>query len=359
MRKHKLVRLAVYGVAGLLVLGSIGYAANGGFSNKSHTATGAVPGDEFAVGGTNGSSESMAGPLSLDGSTASIAPAPPMQDGVVASANGKSGGTAMSVAGAGSSSAKPGSAPAAQAPASSGSDALASTDNRKIVQTATMSLQVKDVSGSFEDVGRIATGAGGFVASSSFAYKGEQQIASVTIRVPASAYQSVLGDLRALGVKVDSEGSTTSDVTDEYTDLGSRQRTLEATYTQLLTLLNKATTVADILTVQDRLNDVQGQIEQIKGRIQLLDSLSDEATITLHLTPAVAVQNTEPGGSNTNLGHAVSDGWNSSIDFLGGIVAGVVKAAVFAWWIPLAGIPVLLVFWALTRHREPAMRSVD
>jgi hypothetical protein len=281
-----------------------------------------------------------------------------MQDGATAPASGKSGVASMSVPDAGSSSSK---AVSAQAPTSpSGGDALGSIDDRKIVQTATMSLQVKDVGGSFEDVGRIATGAGGFVASSSFAYKGEQQIASVTIRVPASAYQSVLGDLRALGVKVDSEGSTANDVTQEYTDLGSRQRTLEATQTQLLTLLNKASTVSDILTVQDRLNDVQGQIEQIKGRVELLDSLSDMATITLHLAPVVAVQNTQPhNGNNANLGHAVSEGWASSIDFLGGIAAGVVKAAVFAWWIPLAGIPALLVFWALTRHREPAMRSVD
>ena len=112
--------------------------------------------------------------------------------------------------------------------------------------------------------------------------------------------------------------------------------------------------------MQDRLNDVQGQIEQIKGRIQLLDSLSDMATITLHLAPVVAVQNTQPdNGNNVNLGHAVTEGWNSSIDFLGGIAEGVVKVLVFAWWMPLVGIPALLVFWALTRHRQPAMHSVD
>ncbi len=358
MRKHKLVRFAGYGVAGLLALGAIGYAANGGFSSNSHDATTNVaPGDTFAIDG--GSGDSGTGTVSVDGSRESIAPAPPLQDGTTSLAV-KSGGTAVGAAGSAPSNG-PNVASVAQAPSTAGgTDALGSTTDRKIVQTATMSMQVKDVGGSFEDVGRIATGAGGFVASSSFSYKGEQQIASVTIRVPASSYQSVMGDLRALGVKVDSEGSTANDVTQEYTDLGSRQRTLEATQTQLLTLLNKATTVTDILTVQDRLNDVQGQIEQIKGRIQLLDSLSDMATITLHLTPVIAVQNTQPDkGSNTNLGHAVTEGWNSSIDFLGGIAAGVVKAAVFAWWIPLVGIPALLVFWALTRHRQTPMHSVD
>ncbi len=357
MRKHKLVRFAVYGVAGLLALGAIGYAANGGLSSKSHDVTNTSAGDTFALDGSSG--DSGTGTVSSDGTRESIAPAPPLQDGTTSLAV-KSGDTAVGAAGSAPVSNGPIITSAGQAPSGAAPDALGSTTDRKIVQTATMSLQVKDVGGSFEDVGRIATGSGGFVSSSSFSYKGEQQIASVTIRVPASSYQSVLGDLRALGVKVDSEASTANDVTEEYTDLGSRQRTLEATQNQLLALLNKATTVSDILTVQDRLNDVQGQIEQIKGRIQLLDSLTDMATITLHLNPVVAAINPQPdNNSNTNLGHAVTEGWNSSIDFLGGIAAGVVKALVFAWWIPLVGIPALLVFWTLTRHRNPAMHSVD
>src|SRR5512146_2517803 len=199
MRKHKLVRFVVYGAAGLLVLGAIGYAANGGFSSKSHDATN-TPGDTFAIdGGSGGTTE---GPISVDGTSESIAPAPPLQDGTNSLAV-KSGGTTVGAAGSAPVSNGPNVASVAQAPSGAAADALGSSTDRKIVQTATMSLQVKDVGGSFEDVGRIATGAGGFVASSSFSYKGERQIASVTIRVPASSYQSVMGDLRALGVKVD------------------------------------------------------------------------------------------------------------------------------------------------------------
>ena len=210
--EHKLVRFAVYGVAGLLALGAIGYAANGGFSSKSHNATNTSTGDTFAIDG--GSSDSGTGTVSVDGSSESIAPAPPLQDGTTSLAV-KSGGSAVGAAGSAPVSNGPNIASVAQAPSGAAPDALGSTTDRKIVQTATMALEVKDVGGSFEDVGRIATGAGGFVSSSSFSYKGEQQIASVTIRVPASSYQSVLGDLRALGVKVDSEGSTANDVTED------------------------------------------------------------------------------------------------------------------------------------------------
>src|SRR5439155_13987152 len=143
------------------------------------------------------------------------------------------------------------------------------------VQTASLTLQVKDVGGTFQEVGQIATAAGGFVAGSNFALQGDQQIATATIRVPASRYQDVLNQVRGLGAKVEAQSSNASDVTDEYSDLEARRRTLEATQTQLLQLLGQTKTISETLQVQDRLNSVQPQIEQLKGRMQLLDKQSD------------------------------------------------------------------------------------
>ncbi|HEX5369574.1 MAG TPA: hypothetical protein VFY10_09195, partial [Dehalococcoidia bacterium] len=158
MRKHKLVRFAGFAVAGLLALGAIGYAANGGFSSKSHDATNTPAGDEFAIEGVGGSDS--IGTTGVDSARPSIAPAPPLQDGVTSSALKSGGKTAASGAGSNGASV----ATAAPAPSAPRGDALAATTDRKIVQTASMALQVKDVGGSFEDVGRIATGAGGYVA---------------------------------------------------------------------------------------------------------------------------------------------------------------------------------------------------
>ncbi len=161
-------------------------------------------------------------------------------------------------------------------------------DDRKIVQTASMRLEVKEVGASFEDVGRVATSVGGFVSSSSFSNQGISQVASISIRVPTTSYQQVLSDLRALGTRVVAEDSRTSDVTAEYTDLTSRLRNVEATETQLLALLGRASTINEILLVQDRLNSARSEIEQIKGRMALLDKLTDLATITVHLQPVAA-----------------------------------------------------------------------
>ena len=242
-------------------------------------------------------------------------------------------------------------APGGGAPA-----ALASIDDRKIVQTAALRLQVDAVGASFEDVGRIATAAGGFVASSNFSFQGDRQVASLTVRVPATRYQDVLSQVRALGAKVDSEVSNASDVTEEYSDLQARLRNLEATEGQLLALLGRAETITDILQVQDRLNFVRGQIEQSQGRMALLDKLTDLATITVRLRPVV-VGATSGGG---DLGASVSKAWNDSLQFLGGVAAGVLTVVIFGWWTPIVAVPTYVLGSRLLRNRpRPAVTPVE
>jgi hypothetical protein len=237
-----------------------------------------------------------------------------------------------------------------------GSSALL-VDDRKIVQTASMRLEVKEVGASFEEVGRVATAAGGFVASSSLSNQGESQIASMTIRVPIDRYQDVLRELRGLGEKVVAEDSKSSDVTAEYTDLGSRLRNLEATELQLLNLLGRATTINEILQVQDRLNSVRAEIEQVKGRMALLDRLTELATIAVHLTPVPVASN--GGGDGGRIGEEISQAWDESLEFLTDVAAGVLSVIVFAWWTPIVAIPALVIGSRLLRGRPQRLEAVD
>jgi hypothetical protein len=252
-----------------------------------------------------------------------------------------------------------GSAPKNDAFAGTGTDVspVAGLDDRKIVQTGSIKMQVKDVGAGFQEVSRIASGAGGFVASSNFSYQGDVQVASLTIRVPAEKYQDVLAQLRATGAKVDSETSSGSDVTDEYADLNARLRNLQATETQLLTLLGNAKTMTEVLQVQDRLNTTRGQIEQAKGRQALLDRLSDLATISVSLRPVPIVAKTHDASDNS-LRVRAEEAWDSSIDFLTNVTGGVLTVLIFSWWLPVVGVPVVFAFRRLNRRHE-ATAAVD
>lgn len=211
--------------------------------------------------------------------------------------------------------------------------------DRKIIRTATLTLETDAVSARFEDVNNIAAGAGGYIASSTFGKSEDRDTASVTIRVPADRYQDALIQLRKLG-EVKGEQSNANDVSEEFTDLESRLRNLEAAERQYLEFLTRAQNINDVLVVQDRLNAVRAEIEQVKGRIQLLDNQSALATITVHLSPPLAkVEPKDADNGITNPIEAAERAFERSLEVLVG--AGIVVAAVvaFSWWIiPLAAV---------------------
>lgn len=229
--------------------------------------------------------------------------------------------------------------------------------DRKIVRTATLTLTVGNVGTGVADVERIATTAGGFVSSSNMTFQNaggddseRRQVATLTIRVPSSSYASVMSELRGVAEEVTSETSNASEVTEEFTDLQSRLRTLEATESQYLELLSRAETIDDILTVQDRLNTVVAEIEQVKGRMNLLDDLTDLATITVELTPPLLLS--QQGGDSKGWAEEAWDtAWETSEDALKVFGTIGIGLGVLAIWLAVPG-ALGLIGWRLYERRK-------
>ena len=233
---------------------------------------------------------------------------------------------------------------------------LQSVLDRKIIQSSSVDIEVKEVAREFQEIIRIAETAGGFIASSSFSNVDDEQVADVTIRVPGDQYQGVLAQIRGMG-SVTTESSDANDVTEEYTDLQARLRTLEATERRYLELLGQAGTINDILLVQDRLDGVRGQIEQVQGRINLLEHLTDLAAITIHLRPEAAAA-APPDGGGLNPLEAAASAWDYSLDALRAVAAVALVVVVFSWWIvpPLAALGIAARWW-VNRRPRPASEA--
>lgn len=240
-----------------------------------------------------------------------------------------------------------------------------STLDRTIIRTASLDLTVDSVTRAFEDVGRLATAAGGFVASSSLGKQrigdDEYQVGSITIRVPDREFEGVMARLRGLAVDVVNESSETSDVTEEFTDLQARLRNLEATERQYLAFLERAQDLDDILVITDRINQVRAEIERTQGRINLLQNLSELATITAHLTPAAAETpgpSPEPDGV-TNPSTAAREAWERSLETLAVIASGVLAVVVYSWWIVPPAAVGALALRAWWRRAHPVTRATE
>ena len=293
----------------------------------------------------------------LDGEAPSEgAPQPPVAD---------SGGEPRSadIDGAGNVDAAGGAPSEGPAGAPAGGDApipdpkLQGLVDRKIIQSTSVDVEVEEVGRNFQEVIRLAETFGGHVVSSSFSQVDDEQVADLTIRVPHDRYQEALNKIRLMG-EVVNEKSDGNDVTEEYTDLQARLRTLEATERRYLELLAQANGIEEILLVQDRLDVVRGQIEQVQGRINLLDGLTELSTITIHLRPLAA--GAEPGGGGPHPLEAGAKAWEYSLQALRGLAAAGLAVAAFSWWLlpPLAALGIGVRWWLSRRPRAVAETSM-
>ncbi len=171
------------------------------------------------------------------------------------------------------------------------------TQAKMIVYTAEMSLVVKDSDVAQEDITRMVEGIGGYVSnSSSYTYSGGLRRITLTLRLPAEKFNETMAALRDMAMEVTQETIGSQDVTQEYVDLGSRLRALEAKAERLEELMEQAEDTEAVLAVYEQLSQTQIEIEQTKGRMQYLERSAAMATITVSLTPDALSQPIEIAG---------------------------------------------------------------
>jgi hypothetical protein len=171
---------------------------------------------------------------------------------------------------------------------------------RMIVRTADVKIIVADTSKSVEAITRATEAVGGYVSGSSIWREGELLRAKLTLRVPANKLSATLASIRGLAKRVQNESIASEDVSQEFVDLESQVRNLEATETELRELLKVARVnsrkATDVLEVHEQLTIVRGQIEQARGRMRYLSQVTSMSAIALELTPdAIAQPVVEPG----------------------------------------------------------------
>jgi hypothetical protein len=109
----------------------------------------------------------------------------------------------------------------------------------------------------------------------------------ITFMVPASRFDDTIDQLTKLG-KVQNEHISGQDVSGQYVDLNARLVNAESQRAAMLALLAQAHNINDIITVQNQIGQITGEIEQLKGQIKYLDTNTAYSTVTVSMTEAGA-----------------------------------------------------------------------
>jgi len=224
------------------------------------------------------------------------------------------------------------------------------TDSAKIIKNGALELRVGQgtVTESVNRVTALATGLGGYVSNTQTTtgdQSGGQSSATITVRVPAASFELLVRDASGLG-EVRSTTTSGQDVTAQFTDIDAQLGALTATRDQLLLVLGEADNVPDILAVQDRITQVQIQIDQLEGQKRLLTDQTTYGTLTVTLLEPGATAPVVPVDDSEDLGDAWRDARRNFGDALESIVGATGTLAV----VFLASAVTLGAAWALYRR---------
>lgn len=160
-----------------------------------------------------------------------------------------------------------------------------STEDRMVIYTANLTIRVVSFKETLKLVKQQLTSANGYIVESN-SYStgdGESLEGMITVRIPQGTFDSFLQSVEKESTKVVDRSITGQDVTEEFVDLESRLKSKQVVEKRLLDFMEKAEKTEDLLKISTDLATVQGEIEQIKGRMNYLNNKIDMATVTIHV----------------------------------------------------------------------------
>jgi len=193
----------------------------------------------------------------------------------------------------------------------SGPDAIVGP---QIITTVQLTVTVDAPISAADEASRIVDGAGGTVANRSerAASEYEPGSAQLTLRIPSDKLTATLEKLKDLGVARDTSLNST-DVTSQSQDLDARITALQTSVDRLLTLMEKATNTADLITIESALSDRQANLESLQSQKRNLDDQVQLSTVSLYL---ISEQDTPKENPETFWSGLVT-GWGAFIAFWG------------------------------------------
>ena len=102
------------------------------------------------------------------------------------------------------------------------------------------------------------------------------------LRIPSANLDATLADLKRLGT-VETATLNATDVTAQSKDIDGRITALQTSVDRLLALMAKATTTADLITIESTLSDRQGQLDSLRAQQKALADQVAMSTITRRL----------------------------------------------------------------------------
>lgn len=212
--------------------------------------------------------------------------------------------------------------------------------NIKLIWTANIDMETLDFDVMVDSMNKSIAEHGGYIESS-FVEGGERlagwtnrRYGSYTVRIPAKNLDAFLSQMGTIG-NVISRSKSSENITLEYADNEARKATLELEEKKLMELLDQATILEDIITLESRLSDIHYRLDAYSSALRKYDDLVDFSTVNISVSEVQKMTETRAETLGERITAAFSDSLYELKEFAG-------DAAVF-----FIGRSPILLLWAV------------
>lgn len=203
----------------------------------------------------------------------------------------------------------------------------------KVIKTGEVHLETLNFEDTVGKLTKYVSSIGGFVENSSVngnrlssSRANTVRTAYFVFRIPQNQYDKIFTDVKDFGTVV-FEQSRGEDITDRYFDTEARLKSLKIQEERLLSLLQKAGKMEDILAIERELQNTRYQIENSTGTIRKWDSLISFSTVSVNVTEVQEIKAAAPDARNRffermsfGFSNSVRQLWSMTQELMLGIV---------------------------------------
>jgi hypothetical protein len=160
---------------------------------------------------------------------------------------------------------------------------------------------------------------GGYIANANQNRQSGNLENNWTVRVPATKFDTFIGNVEKESIYTDSKNIAAEDVTAEYVDNDLRIKAKQKVFERYLELLKQAKNVQDIMAVEEQIRIIREEIESKEGRQKYLNDQVDFSTVTLNFYQETDVSSAPEQPFYVRIWHNFTDGWASFFNMIIGL----------------------------------------
>ena len=243
----------------------------------------------------------------------------------------------------------------------------------KLVYTASVELETKDFDAAVDQLNERLDEVGGIIQNENFyddtpweyyygiyddsttrKVSGYKRLVT-TVRIPTANLDAFLNDIGGIG-HVTSSSSYVSNITQEYYSTKSYLESYQNQLDVLLGMYEQCETIDEMITVEQRISEVQAEINQLTTRISSYDRDVAYSTVTITMNEVTEYSDTPREQEEKSFGEKVVErivaSWHTMLDVLENLLYFIID---IMWFLIIVGIILTLVIVINRKHKKKLM----